>query len=333
MIMQNELSGSANKTPTFVFAIPVISRTQAKSWPRIIELLTYTLQSLVHQTDPNWIAYIACQDQFEIPFPDKRIRLLWSPELPVEPVNRGSRDKLRKRRHIASVLRKSVHESVIVFGLDADDWVDKTLVSTSKAMCHDADLGLVIDSGYRIDMLSGYAEIVPKGFHRGCGSCFIGHYRTQDLPKDHRDIKAKYSRITSVKHSEQGNQAVKLGWTVNAIDWPAIAYPINHSESLHAIKNNGKIRTLKSRRKKLPPKALKDLLHNRFGIEPEIAQASLANVIKYRVTWIYDDTRQTLEKFRKKLVRKFAKLLYLPEGTNSIMRIKNRLYSVFIRNR
>lgn len=288
---------SATTQPVFVFSIPLIPRERANDWPTVNRYLQLTLQSLNHQTDPEWIAIICGHQAPNLPEPrDTRIHVLESPDFPIEPIDRGSTDKYRKRRHIAAWLREQKVKSAIIFGLDADDWVHKDFVQQCKQqLTHDAR-GLLVDSGYRVDFRSGFGELITSAFHRGCGSCFIGLFERRDLPKHCNDGKCTYSRIACGHHARQGERAEKYGWQVNKLSTPLIAYTINHSESLRGMKTGGKLRKVMPHRQNVNPRKLRILLKQEFGVTPVLGSLPLSTRLRSGIDALWHHAKKRLKK-------------------------------------
>ncbi|NDY95293.1 glycosyltransferase [Wenzhouxiangella limi] len=260
---------------SFVFSIPLIPRARANDWNKVVLNLSLTLQSLQNQTDPDWMAVICGHETPDVPeLNDPRIHALQTPQLPVESIAQGSTDKYRKRRHIASWLKQNDYCNVMIFGLDADDWVHYEFVRTCKRLTRSGIKGLLINAGYRVDFLSGRGEIISQNFFKGCGSCFVGQFGCEDLPESHADRKASYSQIACGHHARQGERAEKLGFSVGAVDWPCIAYTINHSESLRGLKTGGRIRSLMRHREQLSRKFMGKIIRDEFGVLPPVLERS-----------------------------------------------------------
>ena len=276
------------RRPLFVFSIPLIPRSRANNWAKVNQNLELTLQSLLNQSDPEWIAVVCGHEAPDLSLPiDPRIHVLETPDLPIESIAKGSTDKYRKRRHVAEWLRAQGSPEIWIFGLDADDWVHTRFVETCKSMCRGATRGLLVDAGYRVDVQTGYAELLKSGFYKGCGSCFVGRFEKSDLPRSGSPKKSTYCRIALGHHARQAERAEGLGWSIKTVGWPSIAYPINHTESLRGMKTEGKSRSLMPHRRKLPPPVLKETLYSEFGIRPELGSAPTLKRVKEAVGYAW----------------------------------------------
>ena len=283
--------------PRFVFSIPLIPRSKANNWGKVNQNLELTLQSLVNQSDPDWIAVVCGHEAPHLSLPmDSRNHILEVPDLPIEPVAKGSTDKYRKRRHIAEWLRAQNIPEVWVFGLDADDWVHTGFVETCKSRCRGTVRGILVEAGYRVDVQTGYGEVLKSGFYKGCGSCFVGRYESSDLPRSGSSNKSNYCRVALGHHARQAERAEGLGWMVEKFGWPCIAYPINHTESLRGMKTEGKLRSLMPHRRKLPPRALKKTLYLDFGIRPELGSTPAWKRAQNTVGYAWHAVKERLKK-------------------------------------
>ena len=51
----------------FVFGIPLIPKRRANNWQRVLDNLQATLQSILNQTDQNFLVMIATEDAIDLP--------------------------------------------------------------------------------------------------------------------------------------------------------------------------------------------------------------------------------------------------------------------------
>ncbi|MCC5841975.1 MAG: alginate lyase family protein [Opitutales bacterium] len=231
--------------PLLVFAIPIIAKALTNDWELISKNLDNTLASIVNQTDHRWLALIIYHDlpasrylshpkihwlQATFPFPTS--------------AEQGSLDKNQKRRQAAAWLKGQNYDGVYFFPLDADDWVERTL---ARYVLEDNNRkGYLVSRGYVVDQSSRLAfqrdKEETKGFDQYCGSCFIAWFENAELPTKYSDREAVFSQCISGAHHQYAARSKAFGKDVKEIDFPAIGYLVNHSESLYSKKREGKVR-------------------------------------------------------------------------------------------
>lgn len=160
----------------FTFGIPVLPRACAQDWSLVERLLSLTLASVFAQTDPGFRVLIVGHERPSVDLADPRVQFLQA-DWPVEAIQPDNRDRGRK----AHMINRRVVESGggLLMLLDADDWVDRRLVATSRSQIGPELVGGVIQSGYAVDFSSGRAAVIPQArifddaFHRICGSSSV----------------------------------------------------------------------------------------------------------------------------------------------------------------
>ncbi|WP_018872900.1 alginate lyase family protein [Thioalkalivibrio sp. ALJ16] len=222
----------------FAFIIPVIPKARAMDWDSVVANLDNTLASVVNQADSRWVALVVYHD-----LPPSRYgehpNIVWlRADFPPPPsVSEGVQDKKNKTRLAGGWLRDQGYDGVYAFCLDADDWVHKNLVEW--ILRHDNSSGYYINRGYVVDCNRNLLTEKREKFYSYCGSCFIPFVRASELPKDANDKRARFSRLYSGKHRNYPEQARSLGKNIEEVDFPAVAYLINHGESLETRKRGG----------------------------------------------------------------------------------------------
>lgn len=228
---------------TFFFLIPVIAKANASNWALVEHNLNRVLASILNQSDGRWQAIIIHQGAPELTYQDDRIRLLEA-SFPVntDPM-RGARDKYRKRKFAASILKQE-GLSGYFFGLDADDLVHQDLVSHVLNNQTTAEV-FVVTAGIKADIQNQQFQWVPEGFHRRCGSCVVMQFARHELPEHYLDKDSVYSKCLRGKHALHHENAAALGKSVSWIDFPAVLYSVNHQASLWSVKRQGKAQSLR----------------------------------------------------------------------------------------
>lgn len=224
------------------FLIPLIARKHSQDWRLVESNLDKVLTSIAQQTDSRWEAIIVHQGVPNVRVQDPRIRLVEASFPVVDSLNKGALDKYRKRKLAASLLKKE-GKSGFFFGLDADDLVHKDFVKSILQDEEQAD-AYVVQSGIKVDFADEKYVFLSDGFFRTCGSCFTIGLQNHELPDDHLDKHSVYSKCVTGKHALHHEHAAQQGKRFKFIDFPAVAYSINHAASLYSLKRDGKIRSL-----------------------------------------------------------------------------------------
>ena len=119
-----------NKLP-FLFAVPLVAKMVARDWDRACHLLACTLDSILNQTDSDFMVALVCHDVPDIPqLSDPRVIIIHAASpLPRNP-SEQMYDKGFKKRLAFSYLNKMGGGWVML--VDADDLVYKDLVSYGR---------------------------------------------------------------------------------------------------------------------------------------------------------------------------------------------------------
>jgi hypothetical protein len=229
----------------FVFAVSLKPRSACADWEQAQANLRRTIRSALQGAAGNTIVVVACHDVPELDQQNGgavRICPVSFPE-PVD-VSEGGRDKARKRRHIGAWLRGALLDDELhVMFLDADDLVHKDLVPYVLDHGHDSYL---VDRGYVVDVASGLVRHRRTGFHLTCGSSFICRFARDELPSSWEDDASFYGQFGASPeqrgHQEYGQVAAGHGRAPVTVPFQAVAYLVNHGESMWAAKGRGKRR-------------------------------------------------------------------------------------------
>jgi hypothetical protein len=266
-------SSRALADPPFVFAIPLKPKRMCADWGRAQEHLRRTIASARHAAGGhNVLLCVACHDApdlgdaagddvviLPVPFPEPDSGLA------------GGRDKSRKRRFIGAWLRQTVADDVYVMFLDADDLVRKGFVD--YVLRRGAD-SYIIDAGYIVDLASGLLLHRDIGFHHSCGSSLVYRFRPDELPASWEDLTCAYSQFgTSPEqrgHQDYDKVAIDLGHAATLVPFRAVAYTVNHTESLWAAQHAGDVRRVRDARDIVSARQARALLADEFGA-PDLA--------------------------------------------------------------
>jgi hypothetical protein len=257
-----------------VFAISLKSRRLSSDWNAAQANLRRTLRSIEHSGQGHLThVCVACHDEPDIAAVDTSMVTVLKvpfPE-PVDVVSEGKTDRARKRRYIGSWLRGFVDENVHVMFLDADDLVHKDLVS---AVLRSSSLSQIVTDGYFVDAAAGVMTLRRGSFYKSCGSSFVSRFRKDELPTSWEDLDAPYSQFGSSPehrgHQDYDRVAIELDRPAAPFDFPAIAYLVNHTESMWRAKGRGE-RKVGSPRELVRPSTARSLLANEFAA-PDLAR-------------------------------------------------------------
>lgn len=161
---------------SFTFGIPLLPRACAGDWRRIEGLFELTLASVFAQTDQDFRILIAGHDRPGVNLGDPRIEFLQADW----PAGNVSADNLDRGRKTWLINQTALDRGGgLLMLLDADDWVDRSLVAESRARIGPDQAAGLIESGYAIDFTNRCAaaiphpNVFPKAFHRLCGSSSV----------------------------------------------------------------------------------------------------------------------------------------------------------------
>jgi len=218
----------------FIFGIPLIARAAARDWERVTALLDLTLRSVAAQTDGDFRLLLAahdrpaCWDRFA---EDKRFRLLRADWTPERPTARNDDAGCKKWRILEEV--RHMGGGLLMY-LDADDLVDRELVSAARRFITPSHIGGLVANGLALDCATLRAVSLPHArvfrgrFHEICGSSTIArvdpaaaeparrdpyealgsHHQwveaadTQNLPLARLPVRGAYLVNTAENHSE-----------------------------------------------------------------------------------------------------------------------------------
>lgn len=178
------------KQEPFTFGIPLIARASSDNWALVEALVELTLASLRAQTDPDVRIVIAGHDCPAAARGDPRVTFLRA-DWPAAPVRADNLDSGRKKHLINSHVME--RGGGLLMFVDADDWVDRTLVAAARAEIAPTQVGGVIRAGHAVDIQTLRAAPIPHrrifddDFHRLCGSSIVARLRPDEQDPVRRD--------------------------------------------------------------------------------------------------------------------------------------------------
>lgn len=271
----------------FVFAIPFKPKRMCTDWRQAQEYLRRTIASarLASAGHPILLC-IACHDEPDLgDAAGDDVVILRVPFEEPDTQMAGGRDKARKRRFIGAWLRETIADDVYVMFLDADDLVRKGFVD--YVLQRGAD-SYVVDAGYVVDLAAGLLQRRDIGFHHTCGSSFVYRFRHDELPTSWDDVASEYSQFGTSPdqrgHQDYDKVAIELGHPATPVPFRAVAYAVNHPESLWAAETGGGRRRLRDPRDLVSARHARSLLFNDFGAPDVAAQMVGATGVAWAAT-------------------------------------------------
>jgi hypothetical protein len=261
----------------FVFAVALKPRSVSSDWERVQNDLRRTIRSArAASRDHDSVVVVACHDEPNLgAVTDAGVHVRAVPFARPANVWEGGRDKARKRRFAAAWLRDEMRDpQVYVMFLDADDLVHRDLV---RYVVEGGNGSYLVDRGYFVDVAAGLVHRRRTDFHEACGSSFVCRFERDELPSSWDDLSAPFSRFGASPeqrgHQDYDEVAAELGRPPISIPFPAVAYLVNHPESLRAAKGR-EMRTLVDPFELVSPRAARRILASEFAA-PDLA-ATLA---------------------------------------------------------
>jgi hypothetical protein len=233
----------AASVPEFMFGISLASKGASADWGRTQELLGHTLRSLLNQSDPRFSVVICGHERPDLPeLADPRFLFTKCDRRPPMRSDGFRADKMRKRRLIASVLRK--RGGGYFFPLDADDLVHRDVVA--HTLSDDNRKGYLIDRGYALDYGSGILAPIPGAwsvpFDRVCGSSAVIFFRPEELPTGGDIDKDLYFNLFQ-SHAYWPIVAEEFDRSFTSFPFAGGIYVVNHAQNLSFRLQRAGVRT------------------------------------------------------------------------------------------
>ncbi len=260
----------------FTFGIALIPRACARNWTLVEALGDLTLVSVRAQTDQDFRVVIAGHDRPHTRMRDPRVEFL-EVDWPVEAPGPHNGDSGRKKRALEDLVL--ARGGGLLMLLDADDWVDTTLVEAARATLGPDRVGGLIEAGLVLDFQTLRVARIPDArvfaqpFHRICGSSAIGRLRP-DAPEPLRRNPCRvlgshhqWVEVARAHGADLARLPVSGSYLVNTSE--------NHSE-VHGPHAGWRRRLTGSVSRHGRP--IDDPLAGRFGLTPEQIGAASARL-------------------------------------------------------
>jgi hypothetical protein len=230
-----------HKDPSFAFCIALIARDRAKDWARVVKNLQATLQSLLNQSDSDFVIMIACENPVELAeMKDPRVKMkilapLTGAELHLSPYALANVDK--RRKHAFLTAEATALNVLYMMICDADDLVGSHVVQMAKEIDH--RIGYVFRNGYVYDQFSRKylpcpsPNVLVDGFDTYCGSSVI--YRLAGHAS--KNPRWPYDVLDQV-HSLTRNTLIQSGEALLDLEQPSVIYVLNTAENTSSLDGN-----------------------------------------------------------------------------------------------
>jgi GT2 family glycosyltransferase len=220
---------------TVVFGIPLLAKSLAQDWSRILQQLDATIGSIYAQTDPRFRIVVACTDQPGLrTLTDRRLEFLMVEQLPPMSSRVYIGDAVRKRHRIAQRLR-ALGGGYLMF-TDADDVVSNRLVDF---VLRDRNPnGYVVRSGYMFDAGRGllapfpFVEDGKAHFDQECGTSAVAAFTPDELPQHESDNRNWFGRLMAFGHPGVWDQGKKEGRPLAEFPFRPVVYVRNTGENV-----------------------------------------------------------------------------------------------------
>jgi hypothetical protein len=225
----------------FVFAIPLLPRSRAANWQRVLDNLQATLQSILNQRDQNFYCLLAVEDPIPLPeISNPRITLVNLQESQRKSFHRDSyiqanQDAGFKR----AVLRWHAAKMGATYCMcvDADDLVSNKIVEYIRA--RKPKHGAALRTGYIMDGQTGKylpapSEHIPiSSFDSYCGTSIITNLRADDQASSD-----PLSKIWNEGHHLIRDAAIENKTPLLDLHEPLGVYILNNGENLSTLESN-----------------------------------------------------------------------------------------------
>lgn len=223
----------------FVFAISLRSKASSKSWERVVNQLSITLDSILKQEGARYQVYICGHEKPCIPhLEDKRVKWITAThDAPSDP-RYYSQDKMRKRRIIGAELKKAGWNGYFM-PFDADDVIHhRFLEYFGKVGLQELNF---LGSGFVVNwrMKKVWVRLATRNpFYKGCGTSSIFWFNNEDLPDapyGKHDAVTRFS-LALADHTQVALISKALGTPVNVVPLPLAAWILDHGNNNSMIK-------------------------------------------------------------------------------------------------
>ena len=204
----------------FYFGIPLRSKASSSNWQNVCRLLEYTIKSTLNQTNQQFAALIAGQDEPDTDvLNNSKVTFLKVPFGEPARAEEYWKDQRRKRRLLLAEL-KARGGGYLMF-LDADDLVSKKLVEF--VLRDNNRVGYTITDGFTFGLETRRLRSINTSFHQMCGSSCILFFTTTELPDTYNDDN-RYLCDEFEHHQTFREDALRLGRPLGNVPFRAAIY-------------------------------------------------------------------------------------------------------------
>jgi hypothetical protein len=214
------------------FIISLKSMQISDDWSQVEVNLGKTLRSILANDQSLLRIVVAGSERPDIVEMDNP-RVTWVPVRHSPPTcpSRYPADKMLKRRHALSYLRRMGFEGFVV-ACDADDWIHHRFVEYLYK--HPLASFYLYGSGLMANLNAGQIWVEPKDFYRGCGTSICMYFKSNDLPLLPTEVPesgSPYYYILS-SHARLNQILEKDERQYHLVEYPVVVWVMGHSENV-----------------------------------------------------------------------------------------------------
>ncbi|MEB3213624.1 MAG: glycosyltransferase family A protein [Leptolyngbyaceae bacterium] len=214
-----------------VFVIPLKSEKVSKSWGNVCRLFERCLQSVCHQTDPEFRVIVVCHEKPNVSVQHPHLQYLCVDFLPPgENIEQRRMDKAKKTiiglRHAASF----APDHVMV--VDADDCLSCRIAEFTNR--HRQANGWFLNTGYVYQEKSPFIYFRKSHFHHWCGTCNIVRFDLWPIPENDDDYPSDLIDYYSGSNHRNIEKTLKSNGTpLEPFPLTGAAYVIGNGENIY----------------------------------------------------------------------------------------------------
>ena len=246
------------------FVVPIKSPKVSSSWQSVSIVFERTARSICQQTHPNFKVVVVCHEPPNMGFTHPNLEYILADDLPIpETWDQKHGDKMYK--FVRGIRRAKSLGCSHVMLVDSDDCISNRLV---EYMVDKTDSpGYFFNKGYFYKDNSRTLRLVPKQFHKICGTSHIINSKFYDISDAElnqlpdqihsRSKLPKHIHDLYYAHGHFVNGVRSKGGTLNPLPFPGSAYMLGNTENISLTSTD----YIQRRRKNgKPALSLKDVL-------------------------------------------------------------------------
>jgi hypothetical protein len=225
----------------FAFAIPLLPKSRAANWNRVLDNLQATLQSILNQKDQNFICLLAVEDPIPLPeVSNPKVTLVNITAAQRKSFQRDNYDQANQdswcKKSIMMTVAERLETKYIMF-MDADDLISNSIVEYTRNL--KPRYGVALRNGLVMDSQTGKclptpSKFVPvEGFDTYCGSSIIFNLATCQ-----NESTSRKSRLWQTGHNIVRATAIANDTPLHDC-WESMGiYMLNHGDNISMLESN-----------------------------------------------------------------------------------------------